>query len=379
MPAHLIPLLSLAKTLDVNRFNSAFLVPKGFHYDIEKNGFQHLGIDRKGEDKLMPEISAISTFDPDVIVDDLNYFSYFSSRLFNIPRVSVVRKGILPFESYNPAFRHSSDVIDYFTSLGEIEFDDSVIEKPKSISDLFRGKINIIPSIKSIETLPEELSTDSSYVYSGPLLLSDEDMIGSHFSQEMLQSAKKFIEQNSDKKLVYVDLGLFQPDIILNRIEKCFEILFDQPDIAILTNSTKYKCKNESEEQRLFVSDFLPNNLVYSNVDLAIHKCGSGTYNYQVNYQVFSIVLGSNCYDRDEIAMRLETLGVSKYISPNLEDDEYYQLFEESVLKSLNETSNEKKERRNALASIKEEILVTQNEFDFEKILKSTRKKTIRI
>ncbi len=43
MPAHLIPLLSLAKKLDSNHFNIAFLVPVGFHSDIEKNGFTHLG------------------------------------------------------------------------------------------------------------------------------------------------------------------------------------------------------------------------------------------------------------------------------------------------------------------------------------------------
>ncbi len=239
-------------------------------------------------------------------MDDFNYFSYFSTKLFSIPRISVVRKGILPYESYNPDFSHSSDVEDYFKTLETIEFD---IDKPKSISDLFIGDINIIPSIQSIEILPKELKTDKSYLYAGALILSDEDMIGSNFPQEVLLSVKKYLEENKVKKIVYVDLGLLQPEIILDKIGKCFEILFDQPDVVILTNYIHYKCKSKKEESCLFASRFLPSNLIYANAELAIHKCGSGSYNHQINNEVFSIILGSNCYDRDEVAIRLEELG----------------------------------------------------------------------
>ena len=147
----MIPLISLAFKLDPNNFRSAFLVPETYHHlfqnledilclDIDRNRMGHL---------LKPEMMAINRFKPNVIVDDLNY-SAFSSRIMRIPRISIVRRGILPFETHTDGYRHSSDIIEYFKELNGADISGLTDWKPKTVSDLFQGDVNIIPSIPSL-------------------------------------------------------------------------------------------------------------------------------------------------------------------------------------------------------------------------------------
>ncbi len=96
MPSHMIPLMALARLLNGNLFECTFLLPQLYHGYARSLGFNVLDIDRKLSDRTTPEMTAIASCNPDVIVDDLSYTTAFSSRLTQIPRISIVRKGILP-------------------------------------------------------------------------------------------------------------------------------------------------------------------------------------------------------------------------------------------------------------------------------------------
>jgi UDP:flavonoid glycosyltransferase YjiC (YdhE family) len=102
MPSHIIPLIALDKLLNKNYFKTSFLLPKNFHLFIRKIGASVLDIDKEFQFRTTSEMIAFAKFKPDVLVDDLHFTSAFSTRFAKIPRISIVRKGILPHEEYKP-------------------------------------------------------------------------------------------------------------------------------------------------------------------------------------------------------------------------------------------------------------------------------------
>lgn len=246
------------------------------------------------------------------------------------------------------------------------------MEKPKSVSDLFKGKANIIPSIPSVEPLPEELKSNGSYIYSGPLTLGDNDMVGpDSLSEDVIASVEKFLRANEQKKIVYVDLGIDQPKTVVEKITPCINALLKRPDIAVITNFISFECENRDAQSRLYSAGFLPSNLIYSKAHLVVHKCGSGTYGFQLNYQVPAIIMGSNFYDRDEIAKRLEELGAADYLPASLDKNECFRLFDQYATQLLDKTTDKYSKQKNSLAKLGQEIQEFQGSFDFGGIIKT--------
>ncbi|MBY0479718.1 MAG: hypothetical protein K2Q21_00060 [Chitinophagaceae bacterium] len=368
MPSHLIPLISLAKRLNKAEFSTAFLLPEELHEYARNNNLPILNLHHSLENKLMPELTAISDFDPDVVVDDHNYYTGFSTRIMNKPRISIVRKGTIPSESLTGNSRHSSGVVEYFDSLKKMDLTSLGLWNPATISDLFTGDVNIIPSVPSLDSLPVNLENKEAYVYAGPLLLTDAEMAGSlSYSDELIAALHIFFEQNKDRKIIYFTKGIADPPEILKRAEYCIHSLLNNTSAAVITNII---IQNDYDKNRFFYRSFLPMNLICSKANLMIHQCGSGTCNYQLMYEIPGIILSSKCYDRDDIGIRLEKLGAACFILADLSDEEYYQKFDQSVRQLLDHSSLIRHNQIRSLGEIKKEILSTKDEFHFDEIIK---------
>jgi hypothetical protein len=301
---------------------------------------------------------AFAKFKPDVLVDDLHFTSAFSTRFAKIPRISIVRKGILPHEEYKPGSVHSSPVIDYLDKLKKIDLPSYGIWKPEKTSDLFVGDVNIIPSIPSIEALPEKLKSDSSYVFSGPLLLSDEEIMKNleyiNFSNKTFKDnrteVEEFLNRNKTRKIVYFTYGITKPNEIADKANSCIEYLLKQ-GFAVITSVNHVVNLSEDESSRLYFFPALPMHMVCSRVHMMIHHCGSGTYNYQLLNQVPSIILGTNCYDRDEVGMQLHKINAGTYLPSDLEQEVFQKEFQDAVADLQDATSKKYLEQKSVLSS----------------------------
>jgi UDP:flavonoid glycosyltransferase YjiC (YdhE family) len=378
MPSHAIPLLALARMLRKSHFECAFLLPIKYHDIVRNMNVRVLEIDRKLEDKTRPEMIAFSIYQPDVVVDDLSFTTAFSTRLTGIPRISIVRKGIMPYEIYTENYKHSSKIIDVMEGIIKSNFKGQGIWEPQKISDLFIGDINIIPSIPSIEPLPTPLKENPSYIYSGALLLNDNevlDNLGYLKSQDssnnrnidINNSVDLFLNKNKTRKIVYFTVGLAYPEEIRKHSNLCIRSLLKR-EIAVITNICDFPIKNE-EKQLFFSAPYLPMDKICSNVDLMIHQCGSGTYKYQIKHKVPGIILGSKCYDRDDVAICLNKLGAAHYISADLDEDTYLLEFNHSTAQLLDKSSDRIKIQEKSLSKLYSEMIETQKAFDFETVI----------
>ncbi|MEQ8474592.1 hypothetical protein [Fulvivirga sp.] len=367
MASHIIPLASLAKMLSPESYQMTFLLPKEFHSHIQNLGFQTFEMDRQWNDELMKELMTIEAFRPDILVDDLNFYTGFSSRVHSIPRVSIVRTGILPNEQNTPGYEHSSGLIKHFDKLKSFKLYEENMWEPQSKSDLFVGDVNILPAIPSIEKLPDKIPDKQSYFYSGPLVLNDLDMTATGvFSDDMFKLVSDFLSRNEDRKKIYFTIGLGQPEVIYENALTCLQHLLDKGH-AVITNIENFEPHEEVAAQ-CFYAPFVPMNQVCRNVDLMIHQCGSATYNYQLQHTLPAIVLGSKCYDRDDIAIRLDEVNAAEYISADLDRGTYHDKFINSVQRLL--FNKEKIDAmKKILCRLKGEIQKVQEEFDFDEII----------
>jgi UDP:flavonoid glycosyltransferase YjiC (YdhE family) len=383
MPSHLIPLIALAKLLRKSRFKVAFFVPEQFHAYVRSFNFTVLArepgrdtaliadgeLEAAHEAELASEVSAITRFEPHVLVDDLNICTAFSSRLTGKARISVVRKGVIPCEEATRGYCHSSGIPEYFDRVKETLSFCQDLWHPRDYYDLFKGDVNIIPSIPAIEALPPLLEDKSSYLYAGPLIIDDHEMIGPQtYTSDIYGAMDFFCCTNANRKLVYFTVGLAQPDHILKRAERCIQSLLAH-GAAIFTNMVNLPGEAAGRQSRLFSSAYLPMHYICARADLMVHQCGSGTYGYQLRYELPGIALGSKCYDRDDVAIQLDALGASCYISEDLGEDAYAEKFNALVDQLLDSSSRLFAKQKAALAKIKKDTLAVQQNFSFEAVV----------
>jgi hypothetical protein len=104
-----------------------------------------------------------------------------------------------------------------------------------------------------------------------------------------------------------------------------------------------------------------------------IHHCGSGTYQYQIKHLLPAICVGSQCFDRDDVAMRLQELGVARYIPAPEEADGFVDQFRKAFDACSDPASLWYQTARKRLQAIKRETDRGSAEFGFEEILERTR------
>lgn len=370
IPSHAIPLLSLANKLNVKDFEYSFFLPKGLKEDAELLNINFLDIDNEYEEGLLSEMQAFSSFNPDVVVDDLSFSTGFSTRLLEIPRVSILRKGIFLHDNYNDEFKHSSSVVKWLKRLKELNISSHGLWEPQSIPELFVGDMNIIPSIPSVEVLPPKIKSNKIYQYSGPLIIGDQ------VRPNDVERIKDFIKKNNDKKIVYFTGGIVNHEMdfeVQRRLTDCIKVVLDKGAV-IITNLIDIVDKHfngtDLYSNKIFCMGHLPMHLICSKVDVMVHHCGSGAYNYQLKYQLPSVIFGSARYDRDEVGARLDELGAAEFLPANLNEDAYYQKFDSVITALLDSNSELTKKQRRSLSKLFIELEMVENKFDFGKLLK---------
>lgn len=386
MPSHFFPLVALERTLG-DGVESAFLLPEALHRLGQAIGVGVLDVDRDFERRfLSPELRAFATFSPDVVVDDFSYTTAYAARMRRVPRVAVVRKGVFPDDPpRNPEHSHSGQLQWLMDSwpLGRLG-----VPKPKAPSDLFHGDVKLVPSVPSVEPLPEAHRDDPSYVYCGPLLVDDATVLShiASFDASLLREVREgwgasgadfapterveaFLDRHAGKRpIVYVTIGMARHADLAPVLPECLDFLLER-GAAVVTNVAPGEAARAAD--RLFYSAFLPMDLVCSKSDLMIHQCGSGTYGYQLVHRLPAITLGTTRFDRDDVAVRLQELEASLHIPSPSEEEGFVERFRSAVDRLLAPGP----ERDSALAAssaLADEIRDVRDRFDFDAVLRRT-------
>jgi UDP:flavonoid glycosyltransferase YjiC (YdhE family) len=177
-------------------------------------------------------------------------------------------------------------------------------------------------------------------------------------SQNLLESLCPFLSLNNQKPIVFVTTGTVDRTPIENFIE-----FFIKRNYAVITTCD---CMiNEVYKQEVFYSKFLPLNYICSISSLVVHHCGSGMYHYPIMHGVPTLTIGTQCYDREDIALRLQELGVSGHIPHPEDNSNYWRIFIEFVEKF----ENNKLVNFKSIEKLKSEIEQTMSGFKMEKVI----------
>lgn len=373
--SHLLPSLALNKMLANTSIESAFLVPREQHAMLKESGVdvQILDIDHQG---FRTEIPAYKKFAPDVVVDDASLSTGAATLFTGMPRVAIHRTGMFPGDvPRNPKHGHSmylspADLKNKWKGLAHLG-----LPEPKKLSDLFRAAYKIVAGIPSIEILPEALQNDPTYFFAGPLVM-DDHLVGNISSGNKygftLSNSKnftplqQFFETNRDRKRVYVTFGTVAKPT--PEVHDCLQFLTDN-GIAVVS-SIKLQSLSESQQELYYHAPYLPMHYVCSNVDLMVHHCGCGTYQYPLIHEVPQIVIGTQCHDRDDVGMRLEDLGTAIYMPSPGENENFVSDFKRAVEQYFADSGRLLQEKKQNLAKLKLEVDRTVSNFNFESVLR---------
>lgn len=366
--SHLLPLLSFHHNYirQNNKIENYFLVGDIVKSIFRRNRIKTLksdyNIDSIIEDNVGTssrakkirniEILELNKLKPDLLLEDFCYNSPILSKKYNIPRISIQRTGM--FRSVDNEDRMAEHRHSLFSGLndcfGNEQFNQSSISEELTLDSYTKADIKIIPGIPSIESLPKHLNGDKSYFYCGPLLVKDKP------SPTFLSSFQNYMVNNQGKRKAYITTGLVdQTDI-----KKYCEILLKN-DFSIITNHDFGQWRSN----RIFYKKIIPLNYLFKFIDLVIHHCGSGMYHYPILYGLPSITIGTRCYDREDIAQRLESLNISKHVPHVLDNKNYLETFQEN----LNLFFKDKLVDYKSINSLKKEILETKASFKMSEVL----------
>lgn len=393
--SHLIPLYVLNQRYfrRMNNVNSFFLLPENLHEQYRKSGVSVLPINFSRFDGTdIKEItgeysvdtiddryfrykniidSALKWSNANVVIDDNEILSTLIADKNGLPRISIFRTGLfrsIDSSKRNAAHMHSMEK----TNEGK-GFDASVILNPnKKLSKLYQkylkttflkndidyytnylnATVKLIPGIPSIERLPSDITDQDSYFYTGPLLVEDNP------SDTLLQSLDGFFSRNINRRIALITTGVVDQDDIYE-----FTLYLLTRGYAVI--STRRFEDVQLYEEQFFYNPFLSLNYVCERSDLIIHQCGSGIYHYPILHQKPTITIGTQCYDREDIALRLEEIGVSRHVPSPKDNIDYMKIFEDCVHAFEKETLCD----YNALKNLKDEIYKTMLNFDMDEVL----------
>lgn len=349
--SHLIPLIAFYKRYlsQMKNVLCYFLISEADleyckKYNINVLKFDYTYYEKKNSSFVLKNIqhflekrnSIVKQFNPDVIIEDSSFETSEFCEVNSIPRISVQRTGF--FRSSNPIHRNNMHVhsiekafingrrYKVFEYKQYVAGQDADILDPnfyfpkysanRDLFNVLNANAKVIPGIPLIEMLPSILN-DNSYFYCGPLILEDTE------NSVILNSLSSFLEQNRKCLKVLLTTGLVEQQ----DLTEIFKILTNKGFAIITTVYPPY----EVNKINIFYHPFLPLHFVTKNVNLVIHQCGSGIYHYPLLYEKPVITLGTQCYDREEIALRLQELKVSLHVPSRYDDPNYIDIFTSSV------------------------------------------------
>lgn len=372
--SHMLPLLALNNTPNKN-WNSYFLVHSDLQDFLKRKGVNCVPIDYFENETEYPENrkqaldyvikkeeEAYEKIRPTLIIEDCSLTSPLIAEKNNIPRISIRRTGF--FRSIDKRYRnpnhiHSLQKGEYaqppFTKsakttskvLPNYEITQNNFKKYRS------AKAKIIPGIPSLECLPDDIENRQSYFYSGPLIVKVKP------SKNLLIRLGIFFELNKHKPIVFITTGTIDKTPVKKYIE-----YFAKRNYAIITTN---KCEISKEyKQSVFYNELLPLDYICKISDLVIHQCGSGMYHYPIMTKTAFLTFGTQCYDREDIAQRLQGLGVSGHIPHPDDNSNYWNVFIEMVNKFENNALTD----YNMLDKLRTEIYETIQGFKMDEVIR---------
>jgi hypothetical protein len=393
-PAHFIPLLALSRKLESADIKAAFLLPRSLRQFAAQFRLEVLDVDHQpfGTEGFRSEMRAYKLFSPDVVIDDTGLTTGFATSMMKLPRVTVQRTGVFPHATpRNASHRHSLGGQDAdVKQLPDVTF--LGLRQPQTLSDLFSADAKIVPGIRSIEVLPPPLATDRTYFFSGPLLAEDWFVeyteAASSASSSPTPSAtsaplslskdftavERFLGQHRQRRRVYLTLGTVAQAgsairaCILHLLERQFAVISNIPVDGLASDV----------QDRFFCATHLPMHLVCGNIDLMVHQCGSGTYQYSILHEVPAVTVGTRCFDREDVALRLEELGVSIHLPAPEESIDFEARFRDAIGRYFTLDGALLSQSKGRLKALNDEVARTVSAFDFERILRTAASKRSR-
>jgi len=311
---HLAPLMALDMQLDPGRHETAFLLPARFHASLAALGKRVLPIDYRFDTAFRDEVAACTAFAPDVIIDDFSLVALLTASAMGIPRVTIARTGAFPgYAPRDDAHLHSSE------SIGRFDFENAYrdceevfgIPPPRSFADACLANASIVPGIRSIECLPAEAADRADFVFAGALSLPDEAMPRADDAPvHDADATSAFLDRQQGRPCAFVTLGsVLAPSLSIRSA-----ILHLLEHGMAVVSTVRLDGLPETLAEHFHFAPFVRMHAVCARADLMVHHCGSGTYQYAILHRLPSICIGSRYYDRDDVAHRLEELGVAKYV-----------------------------------------------------------------
>lgn len=375
--SHLIPLYVLHHRYFRNnaKFNNQFLVGNNLHAFLKIQNVNCVPMDYFGDDELIKsndysklteyliekEKEAYNIVKPSLIIEDISFTSPLIAEKNDIPRISIQRTGF--FRSIDKRYRNDKHVHSVvkgnsveksviFSNLNNAklpEYNDSDLY---FFQQYLKPKVKIIPGIPTIERLPENIENRESYFYSGPLIIMDRP------SKDLSDRLDGFLNNNKQKTIVFITTGTIDQTPIENFIK-----FFVMRNYAVITTCN---CEiNEVYKKEIFYNKLLPLHYVCGISNLVIHQCGSGMYHYPIINRVPFLTLGTQCYDREDIALRLEELGVSGHIPHPDDNSEYWNIFLEMINKFEKNTLTD----YDMMDKLRAEINVTMSNFEIDEVI----------
>lgn len=379
--AHLNPLIALNLQCQEKGIETAFLVPKFRHNFLRKYELNVLDVDHQSAEKMgfRTEMQAYGKFLPDVVIDDASLTSYFAAKFYQLPRISIQRTGMFPNSTFRqPNHKHSIGNFD-MSKVPDVSY--LGIKQPENFEDFFAAEAKIVPGIKSIELLPSGIADPDSYFLAGPLIIEDfmaetgkTDISFTSVSKEetALERFKDFsnldifFDEHKHRKFIYITYGTIAVGDVPDELTESIKWLLDE-GFAIVS-SIPIDDLSPFQKERYCFSRYFPMHYICEKVDLMIHHCGSGTYQYPIIHQVPTITIGTECYDREEVAYRLEELGASKHLPSPREKSDFTKNFKETVDLYFKDSEFVNKQKE-VLGELNKETEQAKKQFDIKKVI----------
>lgn len=376
--SHLLPLYVLNhKYIKSNsEINNYFLVNDRVQNFLKMRGVNYVPMDYFGEDEMRSfqgnlftlreklfskQKQAYAKVKPDLIIEDCSFASPLIAEKNDIPRISFQRTGI--FRSINKDYRNNNHLhsLEKEDSIEKSPFanmsDSSVFKHEDSkthfLKEYLKPKVKLIPGIPTIEKLPGDIENRDSYFYSGPLIVKDKP------SQKLSIKLNKFLEENKGRQIVFITTGT----VDRTPIQKYIEYFAEKGYAVITTSDNEY---DEKYSKQILYNRLFPLHYICGISDLVVHQCGSGMYHYPIINRVPSLTIGTKCYDREDVALRLEQLGVSGHIPHPDDASNYFDVFEAMVEKFENKTLA----NFDMIDQLRAEIYDVTSNFNIEKVIK---------
>ncbi|RYC66998.1 glycosyltransferase [Spirosoma sordidisoli] len=374
--SHLIPLYVLQqKYLRKNsEIENHFLVDSNSQKFLMMQGISCVPINYSFEDNLSIlnesliiknyvmgiEREAYCIVKPSLVIEDTSFLTPLIAEKNNLPRISIQRTGI--FRSIDKRYRnashmHSLEKGSNSYKPGDVNSNSSELitySNPdfRFLQQYAKPKAKIIPGIPAIERLPEDIEDKESYFYSGPLLVLDKP------SKNLTIRLREFLNNNEKKPIVFITTGTVDK----TPIEKFIEF-FVKRNYAVITTCSCVV--NETYARQIFYNKFLPLHHICGLSDLVIHQCGSGMYHYPIMNGVPSLTIGTQCYDREDIAIRLQELGVSGHVPHPDDNPNYWTIFLELINRFESDTLTD----YDVMKKLQSEIASTMTNFEMGKVI----------